>query len=140
IRVREEAPAVRSGEQLVARPGVSDHRPVRVERMPLHGREDGVLAELASVDMDRLPYLSVRRKAIGGDSRSEVIPHGVAVRHVDSLAPPHREERPETEAGHTFHIAFRVAAGKLVEERIDRGGHEAIVDADADSVMLSLCS
>jgi hypothetical protein len=73
IRVREQAPPVRGGEQLVARPGVSDHLPVRVERIPLHGREDGVLAELASVDMDRLPYPSVGRKALGGDGRSEVI-------------------------------------------------------------------
>src|SRR2546430_15395611 len=124
IRVREEAPPVRSGEQLVARPGVSDHLSVRVERIPLHGREDGVLAELASVDMDRLPYPSVRRKAIGGDGRSEVIPHGVAVRHVDSLAPPHREERPETEAGHTFHIAFRVAAGEHPRKKKHPGGAE----------------
>src|SRR2546423_15048439 len=108
IRVREEAPPVRSGEQLVARPGVSDHLPVRVERIPLHGREDGVLAELASVDMDRLPYPSVRRKAIGGDGRSEGIPPGGAVRNVGSLAPPHREERPKKDAGLTFHTAFRV--------------------------------
>src|SRR5258705_4610204 len=117
IRVREEAPSVRSGEQLVARPGVSDHLPVRVERIPVHGREDGVLAKLASVDLDRRPLPSVRRKAIGGDGRSEVIPHGVAVRHVDRLAPPDRKERPETEARHTFHITFRVAAGRTRRRR-----------------------
>ena len=65
IRVREEAPPVRSGEQLVARPGVSDDFAVCVERVPMHGREDGVLAELASVDLDRRPLPRTRGKAIG---------------------------------------------------------------------------
>src|SRR5207237_5262105 len=53
-----------------------------------------------------------------------------------SLPPPDRQERPETEAGHTFHIPFRVAAGVLVEKRIDRGGHERTVAAVAASVNL----
>jgi hypothetical protein len=41
-----------------------------------------------------------------------------------------------TEARHTFHIAFDVAAGVLVEERIDRGGHERTVAVLAASVNL----
>src|SRR5207245_9023006 len=86
--------------------------------------------------LDRRPLPSVRRKAIGGDGRSEVIPHGVSVRHVDRFPPPDRQERPETEAGHTFHIAFRIAAGELVEKRIDRGGHERTLAAVAAPVNL----
>src|SRR5439155_14902300 len=70
--------------------------------------------------------------------RSEVIPHGVAVRHVDRFPSADRQERPETEAGHTFHIAFRVAAGIFVEERIDRGGHERTVAAVAGLVNLEI--
>src|SRR5206468_11517367 len=131
IRVREEAPPVRSGEQLVARPGISDHLRVCVQRIPVHGREDGVLAEVASVDLDRPPLLSVRRAAIGGDGRSEVIPHRAVVRHVDRLAPTDRNERPETEARHTFHIAFRVAAGAAGRERIERAGPLGTVAAAA---------
>ena len=136
VCVREEAPPVRSGEELVARPGVSDHAPVRVERIPVHGREDGVLAELASVNLKRRPPRSVRRRPIGGDSRGEVIPHGVAVWHVDRFPPPDSKERPETEVGHTFHIEFRITAGVLVEKQIDRGGHERTVAAAVASVNL----
>jgi hypothetical protein len=41
-----------------------------------------------------------------------------------------------TEADHSFHIAFRVAAGVFVEERIDGGGHERTVAAVTASVNL----
>jgi hypothetical protein len=69
-RVREEAPPVWSGEQLVARPGVSDHLSVRVERIPVHGGEDGVLAEVARVDEEdaygsgRPDYASIKPRRI----------------------------------------------------------------------------
>src|SRR5205085_8320633 len=118
IRVREEAPPVRGGEQLVARPGISDHLPVRVERVPVNAREDGVLTELANVGRDPRPTLNVRRGPIGTDRCSEVIPHSATVRHVDRLPPSDRQERAVTEARHTFHIAFDVPAGVLVEKRI----------------------
>src|SRR5512132_830997 len=104
IRVREEAQPVGSSEELVARPRVSDHLPVRVERIPVHGCEDGVLADFASVDLDRPPRPSACRKAIGVDGRKEVIPNGVAIRQVDRLSPPDREKRPNAEIGHTLYI------------------------------------
>jgi hypothetical protein len=44
--------------------------------------------------------------------------------------------RPETEASHTVHIAFRIAAGVLVEERIDSGSYERTVAAVAALVNL----
>ena len=127
IRVREEAPTVGSGEKLVARPGVADHAPIRVERIPVHGRKDGVLAEVANVERDPRPRLDARRTAIRVDRRSEVIPHGAAVRHVDRLPLADRKERAEAEARNTLHIACDVATGVLVEQRIDRGGHEGTV-------------
>jgi hypothetical protein len=55
IRVREEARPIRGGEQLVARPRVSDDLPLRVERIPVHSGEDGVLADSASFDLNRAP-------------------------------------------------------------------------------------
>ena len=55
IRVREEAPAVRSGDQVVARPGVSEHMVIPIDRIPVHGREERMLAELSSLDLDRRP-------------------------------------------------------------------------------------
>jgi hypothetical protein len=84
IRIRDHAPPVRSREQLVARPGVSNHVPVRVERIPVCGCEDGVLAELASLKFDPRPVLNARRKAVGPDCRSEVISHAVAVSQIAS--------------------------------------------------------
>src|SRR5215211_4888210 len=105
IRVREEAPPVRSVEQLVARPGVSDYLPIYVERIPVYGRKDRVLAELAGVDLTRHPLLSLRRPAIGVDGRGEVSQDGAGVRHVNRLSPSDRKERRVTETDHTFHIA-----------------------------------
>jgi hypothetical protein len=70
IRVREEAPPLRSGEQVVARPGVSDYLPIRVERIPVSRGEDRVLAELANVERDPLPILNVRRCAVSTDGRA----------------------------------------------------------------------
>ena len=61
VRVCEEAPPVCSGEQLVARPSVSDYLAICVERVPMQGREDGMLAELANVDLDRRPFRDPRR-------------------------------------------------------------------------------
>jgi hypothetical protein len=52
---------------------------VRVERIPVHGCEDGVLADFASVDLDRPPCPCACRKAIGVDGPKEVIPNSVAV-------------------------------------------------------------
>jgi hypothetical protein len=121
---------------VVARPGVSDHLPVRGERVPVHARKNGVLAELANVGRDPRPTLNVRRGAIGGDGRSEVVQNGGAVGHVDRLPPPDCKERAETEARHPLHIAIDVAAGVLVEERIDRGGHERTVAAVTATVNL----
>ena len=106
IRVREEAPPVRSGEQLVARPGVSDYLAVRVDRIPMQGREDGMLAELASVDLDRRPPNDTLRDAVGDDRLGEVISHRGAVWHVDRLSFSDREEWPEAEIGHAFDIAI----------------------------------
>jgi hypothetical protein len=63
-----------------------------------------------------------------------VIPNGVAVRQVDRLPLPDREKRPKAEIGHTLYIAFRIATGVLVEERVDRGGHARTVAVVADSV------
>jgi hypothetical protein len=63
----------------------------------MHGREDGVLAELASVDRDRRPLLSVRRGAIGADCRSEVIQDSAAVEQVDGLALPDGKKRADSE-------------------------------------------
>jgi hypothetical protein len=65
-----------------------------------------------------------------------VIPHRAVVGHVYRLPPAHREKRQETEARHTFHIAFGVAAGVVGEERINRGGHWRTVAAVAASVNL----
>src|SRR5436190_7393461 len=127
VCVREEAPTVGSGEQLVARPGVADHAPVRVERIPVHGREDGVLTEVANVERDPRPRLNARRPAICADRRSEVIPHRAGIRHVDCLPLPNRKERAETEARNAFHIACDIATGVFVEQRIDRGGHDRTV-------------
>lgn len=115
IRVREEAPSVRSGEQLVARPGVSDYLTVRVDGVPMHGREHGLLAELASVDLDRRPRHDVTCDPVGDDRVGEVISHCGAVWHVDRLSSSDREEWPEAEIGHAFHIAIRVEAGEVVE-------------------------
>jgi len=83
--------------------------PVRVECIPVHSREDGVLTELASVDLNRRPLPGACREAIGRDRRGEVISHGVAVRQVDRLASSDRDERPKTEVRHPFRVAFRVA-------------------------------
>jgi hypothetical protein len=44
-----------------------------------------------------------------------VILHRGAVRHVDRLSSSNREEWPEAEIGHAFHIAIRVEAVVLVE-------------------------
>ena len=67
---------------------------------------------------------------------AKVIPHRVAIRHMDRLSPPDRKQRPETEACNTFHIAFRIAARVFVEKRIDRGGHERTLAAVAALVNL----
>ena len=127
ICIREEAPPVRSHEQLVARPGVSNHLPIRVDRVPVNRREDGVVAELANVERDPVPGLNVRRFAISADGRGEVIPYGAVVRHVDRLAPPNCKERAETEVGDTFNVSRDVAASVLIEQRLDRPGHQGTV-------------
>src|SRR5215210_4190069 len=82
IRVREHPPPVFSGEQVVARPGVSAHLSLVIERIPMHADEDGVLAELANVGFEPLPCSSAGRTAICVNRRSEVNPHVTALRHV----------------------------------------------------------
>jgi len=123
IRVRDEAPSVRSGEQLVARPGISDYLAIRIDRVPVQGREDGMLAELAKVDLERRPRHDVPCDAVGDDRVGEVISHRGAVRHVDRLSSSDREERPEAEIGHAFHIAIRVQPGVLLDCGRDGGSH-----------------
>jgi hypothetical protein len=54
--------------------------------------------------------------AIGADGRSEVI-DSAAIRQVDRLTPPDSKKWAETKAGNAFHVAFRVPAGVLVEQR-----------------------
>jgi hypothetical protein len=89
----------------------------------MQGREDGMLAELASVDLDRRPPNDTRRDAVGDDRLGEVISHGGAVSHVDRLSFSDREEWPEAEIGHAFDIAIRVKAGVLLECGHDVGSH-----------------
>ena len=56
-----------------ARTRRSDDVPVRVERIPVDGRENGVLTELAGVDLDRRPLSSVRRDAIGHGGHGKTV-------------------------------------------------------------------
>lgn len=141
IRVREQLPPLRVAKQLVARPGISDHALSRVESIPVHAHEDRVLAELASVGLEPLPCLNTRRTPIRADGRSEVIPHGPAVGHVDRLSSSDRNERHVAEVGHASHVACCVAPDVLIQERLNRGSHEntlaavaAPVNVDAQSV------
>jgi hypothetical protein len=124
IRVREQAPLLWCCEQLVARPSVSDHLPVRVQSIRVHADEDGVLAELTSVGLEALPCLNARRTPIRTDGRSEVIPDGAAIRHVDCLSLSDRKERHVTKVGHASDIPFCVAPDVLVQERLNRGRHQ----------------
>ena len=68
--------------------------------------------------------IDARGTPIRVDGRSEVIPHGAAVGHVDRLSSSDREERHVAEVGHASHIACCVALDVLVQERVDRGRHE----------------
>ena len=122
VRVREKAPAVSSGEKLIARPAVSQHVPIFVHGVPVHGDEHGALPELTSVRFDPSPGNN-SCEAISLNRRSEVIAHGVTVEKVDRLSSPDRDERPDADVGHTLRVAFRVAALVFVEERIDRSRH-----------------
>src|SRR5690242_9174632 len=135
IRVGEEAPVVRRCEELVARPRVSDYLPARVDCIPVNRREEGVLAEVARVDLDWSPLLCFRRDAIRLDRPREMVSHRSAVREMDRLSSADRQERPEAEIGDTLHVTFRISARVLVEERIDSRWHSARV-----SHPLSICS
>jgi hypothetical protein len=68
---------------LVARPRVSDYLIVRVDGVPLHVANTEMLAELASVDLDRRPRHDATCDAVGDGRVGEVISHRGAVRHVD---------------------------------------------------------
>ena len=122
IRVREETPAVGRREQVVGRSGVAENLVVGVESVPPHGREDGVLAQFADIDLDSLPCRDTA-SALGVDHRCEVVAPGVASGHVARDAFPNREERREAEFGHALDITLRIPTDVLVHELADRPWH-----------------
>src|SRR5687768_15284651 len=89
----------------------------------MQGCEDGMRPKLARLDLDRRPRQDATGHAVGDARVGEVITNGVAVWQVNRLSPADRQEWPEAEIGHSFHIAFRVAAGVLVENGEDRKSH-----------------
>ena len=123
IRVREQAPPLRRGEQLVARPGVSDDLPVCVESIPVHAGEDGVLAKLSNVGLKSPPCLDARCTPIRADSRSEVVPHSATTRHVNRLSPSNSKKRRVAKVGYASHIPFCIALDVVVQEGLNRGRH-----------------
>jgi len=100
----------------------------------VHADEDGLLPELATVGLEPVPGLNTRRTPIRADGRSEVIPHGAAVRPVDRLSSSDSNERHVAEAGDASHIACCIAPDVLVQERLNRGRHESTVAAVAAPV------
>jgi hypothetical protein len=66
---------------------------------------------------NRFYVCNARRTPLRVDGRSEVIPHGATVGHVDRLSSSDRKERHVTEVGHASQIAFCVVPHVLVEER-----------------------
>jgi hypothetical protein len=113
---------VGSCEQVVGRPSVSKHAPLRVERVPAHGRKHGVLAKFANVDLDSFPRRDTG-PAICVNHLSEVIAHGVAIRHMDRNTFPNREKGREAKLGHALQIALRVSTDVLVHNLVDRRWH-----------------
>lgn len=108
---------------MVTSPGIPHYDSIRVDRVPMHGREGGLLAELAGVDLGRCPGGDPFGEAIGDDRVGEVISNRGSVWHVNRLSLSDRQERPEAEIGYAFYIAFRVPAGVLVEDGNYRGSH-----------------